>query len=120
MPRRRKTKPSLLSPASNFLKRISDGDSRLRRRLVKICAWSLALFFIYTCMSGTYGFPRIIRLKMEKDALMDANRRQLVQLADDLRIRSLLKTDPSYIEYIARSRYHMAATNETIYRYGGR
>lgn len=70
-------------------------------------------------MSGTYGIPRIIRLKMEKDALINSNRHQLAQLVDSEQIRDKLLYDFRYIEQIARTKYYMAAPNETIYRYRG-
>jgi cell division protein FtsB len=71
-------------------------------------------------MGGTYSIPRIIRLKMEQQALIEANRQYTVELVDAARVRRLLLTSPSYIEYIARSRYRMVRPNETIYRYRGR
>lgn len=119
MRRRVKNKPSLLSPAGSFLKRLAQSDSIFRRRVFRIGCWSFALFFVYSVMSGNYGIPRIIRLKMEKEALIQDNRRQIIQLVDNEQIRDKLRYDMNYIEYIARSRYHMAAPNEIIYRYRG-
>jgi cell division protein FtsB len=68
-------------------------------------------------MSGTYGIPRIVRLEMEKESLIKANRALTIELIDAERIKKMLQSDPGYIEYIARTRYHMARPNETIYRY---
>lgn len=119
MRRRVQNKPSLLSPAGNFIKRLSQPDSKFRRRIFRIGSWSLALFFLYSFMSGTYGIPRIIRLKMEKDALIKSNRQQLAQLVDREQTRDKLLYDFRYIEYIARTKYHMVAPNEIIYRYRG-
>ena len=120
MPRRVRPKTSLLSPAGSLLKRLSDANIRLRRRIVHCSMWVIGLFFLYTLMSGTYGIPRIVRLKMEKEALIEDNRRRLVELVDSVREREMLKNDPAYIEQIARSRYYMARPNETIYRYRSR
>ena len=120
MPRRRKSKPSLFSPAGELIRRVTDTDSRLRRRIIRFGRWGLFVFFLYSAMSGTYGFPRIIRLTMERRALEDNNRRLLVQLADQRRLRDLLRSDPAYIEYVARTQYHMVAPDETLYRYRNR
>lgn len=70
-------------------------------------------------MSGTYGIPRIIRLEMEKRALIKANKSLTIELIDADRIREMLKSDPTYIESIARTKYHMAYPDETIFRYRG-
>jgi len=79
----------------------------------------MALLFLYSLMSGTYGLPRIVRLKIEKEALIEANRECVVELVDMARVRRMLRSDPAYIERIARMRYHMVRSGETIYRYRG-
>jgi cell division protein FtsB len=43
-----------------------------------------------------------------------------VQLLDDTRERNMLHSDSLYIEYIARTQFHMARANETIFRYRDR
>ena len=119
MSRRIKKKPSLFAPAGNLLKKLSNTDARVRRRVVKIGLWVLGLFFLYSFMSGTYGITRIIRLEIERKQLTEANQQQLVELIDAVRVREMLKSDPNFIEYIARTRYHMAYPNEIIYRFRG-
>ena len=119
MPRRVKTKSSILAPAGSLIKRLADTNARVRRKIIRYGLWGVSLFFLYTVMSGTYGLPRIVRLKMEKEALIDANRRHLVELVDAARVREMLKSDPNYIEWIARTRYHLARPDEIIYRYRG-
>ena len=70
-------------------------------------------------MAGPYSLPRIARLDLERRALIEANQRLTIELIDAARIRKMLKSDPSYIEYIARTKYRMVRPNETIYRYRG-
>lgn len=120
MPRRIRTKPTILTPAGKLFKRLRESDDRVRRRLVRIVLGLIAVFFIWSCLDGEYGMARIAKLSMERDAIAQANQRKTAELVDAVRIRELLKTDRSYIEYIARTRYHMAAPNETIYRFRGR
>lgn len=120
MPRRIKQSRSFFAPlAENFMRRLSSTDKRLRRKVVKYGFGALGLLFVYSLMSGTYGIPRIVRLELEKRSLIEANRRLTIDLIDAARIKKMLKSDPSYIEYIARTRYRMAYPNETIYRYRG-
>ena len=121
MPRRvRRKKPSLLAPAGNLLKKLSNADNRLRRRVLKISLWGLAGLFTISVTFGTYSIPRITKLYLKRDALIESNRRLTVQLIDDARVRDMLASNPGYIEHIARTRYYMVRPNETIYRYRGR
>jgi len=120
MPRRVKKKTSLLAPAGSLLRRLSSTDARLRRRIVRYGLWGIGLFFLYSVMSGTYGIPRIVKLKMEKEALIEANSKQLIDLVDATRLRDMLKHDATYINQIARSKYYMTRPDETIFRYRGR
>lgn len=118
MPRRvTKKRPSLLAPAGDFIKRLSDDNARLRRRLLLVGFWSVALFFGYSLASGDYGVPHITKLELESRGLQEANRRLLVQLLDATRERNMLRSDSAYIEYIARTQFHMARANETVFRY---
>ncbi|MFZ1684546.1 MAG: septum formation initiator family protein [Candidatus Zixiibacteriota bacterium] len=121
MPRRvTKRKASIFTPAGTFIRRVSDDSARVRRRIFFIGFAIIGVFFAYSFVSGDYGVPRIVRLELERKGLETANRRQLAMLIDASRERDQLKTDSTYIEYIARTKYHMAHPNETIYRYRGR
>ncbi|MDF1544203.1 MAG: septum formation initiator family protein [bacterium] len=116
----KQSRPMLANLADNFMNRVSSTDARLRRKIAKYGLWVLCLVIVYSLMSGTYGVPRIIRLKIEKSALIEANRELAIEIVDADRIKQLLKYDRDYIEKIARSRYYMVYPNETIYRYRGR
>lgn len=120
MPRRIRTKPTILTPAGNLIRRLRESDGHIRRRLVRVVLALIAVFFIWSCFDNEYGMVRIIKLTMERDGIAQANQRKTAELIDAVRIRELLKSDRSYIEYIARTRYHMAAPDETIYRFRGR
>ena len=119
MPRRKKQKPSLLAPAESLIRRLSNADARFRRKVIRGSIWIISLLFLYSLLSGSYGIPRIVRLKMEKEALIKKNRELSAELVDSYRIRNLLIDDPAYIEKIARTRYYMVRRGETIYRYRG-
>ena len=120
MPRRKRSRSSLLAPAGDLIKKLSDHDSRLRRRILKVALWGFGIWFTYSLLVGTYGLPRIARLQLQKDALENANRELSVELIDAARERNLLLSDSTYIEHVARSRYYLARPNEIIYRYRGR
>lgn len=115
--RRVKKRTSLLAPAENLIKRLAQTDVRVRRKVVRVGLWVVAVVFLYSFMSGTYGVPRMIRLTLEQKALQSDNHKKLVELIDAVRRRDLLRYDRRYIEYIARTQYHMARPDEIIYRY---
>ncbi len=120
MPHRVKQSRSFLTPlAENFVRRLASTDKRLRRKAIRYGFWILGLLFCYSLMVGTYSLPRIARLELERRALIEANRQLTIELIDAARIREMLKSDPGYIEQIARTRYRMVRPNETIYRYRG-
>ncbi len=120
MPKRVKKNKSIFTPiADNFLKKISTADKRIRRKIFKYGFWIVGIFFIYSLISSTYGIKRIVTLQLEKNTLIDMNRQEFVKLVDGQKIRNLLLHDKEYIEYIARTRYHMVYPGETIYRYQG-
>lgn len=121
MPRRvRKTRSRLPSLAESFVKKLSTADARLRRKIVRYAFWGVGILFFYSLMVGTYSIPRIIRLELQKSALVETNQRLLINLIDNDRIRQMLESDPIYLEHIARTRFHMARPDETIYLYRGR
>lgn len=120
MPRRIKNSRPFWAPlAENFKSRLTSEESRLRRQLTRYGLWLFGVVFIWSLVAGDYSIPRIIRLHMEHSALLEANRLHTAELADAARIRQLLQSDQSYIEYIARTRYRMVRPNEEIYRYRG-
>lgn len=117
MPRRIKKKPSLLAPAGNLIRRLSDTDKRLRRRVLTYSLWIVGVLFVYGLLFGTYSLPRIIKLHFKEQSLVEANRQLTVDLIDAVRQRKMLRDDPDYIEYIARTRYFMVRPDETVYRF---
>ncbi|MBD3257732.1 hypothetical protein GF377_04810 [candidate division GN15 bacterium] len=117
MPRRIKKKPSLLAPAGNLLRKLSDTNARLRRRVLTYSLWGLGILFVYGLTVGTYSLPRIVKLHLKKQALVESNRQLTAQLIDASREREMLRYDARYIEHIARTRYFMVKPDELIYRF---
>ena len=120
MPRRVKKRTSLFAPAGNLIRKLAETDKRLRRRVLKVSLWLLALTVAYSWTFGTYSVPRIVKLQLHKSALVDANRDLTADLIDAVRVRDMLASDAGYIEQIARTQYYLVRPGETIYRYRGR
>lgn len=120
MPKRVTKNKSIFTPiADNFLRKISTADKRIKRKVIKYGFWFIGLFFVYSLLSSTHGIKEIVTLKLEKNTLIEMNRQEFVKLVDGQQLRNLLLHNKDYIEYIARTRYHMVYPGETIYRYRG-
>ncbi len=88
-----------------------------RRRLAGLGLLAFALFMFLTLFTGNTGFVRITELHLEKRSLAKENHKLLIELIDaDLTVNRL-KTDPRYIEHIARTRHFMSRPGEVIYRF---
>lgn len=117
MPRRVRKKPSLFAPAGSLLKKLSESDKRLRRKVLRVGLWVFVALFGYSLMFGTYGLPRITKLELQESSLIVSNRNLAAELIDAVRVRDMLIDNPYYIEHVARTRYHMVRPNEIVYRY---
>lgn len=112
---------SVLAPlAENLTRRFSNADARWRRKVLRIGILIIGAYFVLNLLVGSYSMPRIIRLELERKTLVAANRQLTADLIDKDRLRKMLRSDPLYIEFIARTRYHMVRPNEAIYYYRGR
>ena len=115
----RKKKPPLLAPAENLMRRLSDTDVRLRRKIVRYAVWIGSILIFYSLAFGDFSIPRIVRLHMERGALIETNRNKVAEIIDAEMTREQLLNDPVFIEIIARTKYHMIRPGETLYRYRG-
>lgn len=101
------------------MRRLSDTDVRLRRKVVRYALWIGGVLIFYSLAFGDFSIPRIIRLHMEREALIQANQQQVAEVIDSELTRDKLLNDPIFIEIIARTKYHMIRPGETLYRYRG-
>ncbi len=105
--------------AENFVKKLAGNNQRFQKKLLKYGSWLLGIWFVYSLLVGTFSLPRIIRLELEQRELRSANRYLIIELIDATRIHRMLKDNPSYIEYVARTKYRMVRPQETVYRFRG-
>jgi len=101
------------------MRRLSDTDVRLRRKIVRWSLWIVGVMIFYSLAFGDFSIPRIVRLHLERDALIDARRQKTAEIVDAEATREALLNDPVFIEIIARTKYHMIRPGETLYRYRG-
>lgn len=80
--------------------------------VTSICAAA----FLWSFLAGDQSIFAIWKLSNEQQALRKANRELIAELIDAERTRNLLLSDPTYIELVARTQYHMVFPGETVYR----
>jgi cell division protein FtsB len=74
-----------------------------------------AAYIIYLACVGDYGLLRIHRL-YDQQATLKANYRAVVSEAVDCSIRlRRLRSDPYFLEWLARTRYGYSRRDETIF-----
>ena len=104
---------------SDFKNRLGQTDREMKNKVFKYSYIAIALFFLYSAFNGTYGIQRIIKLNLEKSTLIESNQEELTKVIDAVRLQELYESDKGYLEYLARTQYHMVYPGETIYRYYG-
>ncbi|UCD17374.1 MAG: septum formation initiator family protein [Candidatus Zixiibacteriota bacterium] len=115
--RGRRKKASFLQPIKLNLKaRLSNTDTRVRRKILRMLIAVVGVFMIYSSFAGPYGFVRIIKLHLQMHRLTECNHRLLVDLVDTELTVKRLQADYRYIEHIARTRHYFARPGEVIYR----
>lgn len=111
-----KRKGPLRPLVANLTQKLARSDSRLRRNVVRFSAFLFLGFVVYSFMAGSYGLFRISRLESRKVQLINQNRLLLARIVDSDYNRRRLKKDSHFIEYIARTRYHLSRPGEIVVR----
>ena len=112
----RKKKVPLRPLVANLTQKLIRTDSRLRRNVVRFSAFLFLGFVVYSFLAGSYGLFRISRLETRKVELIQQNRLLLARIVDSDYNKRRLKEDSHFIEYMARTRYHLSRRGETVVR----
>lgn len=95
--------------------RLAEYEHGFKRKTARLLLYLAALYLVYLFCSGDYGLFRIYRLSRERDGLKENYRAVVAEAVDySYRLRRL-RTDPHYVEYLARTRYGFSRPSETIY-----
>ena len=102
----------------NFIKTDRSARVRTRNKLLVAAGVVLALYFLSSFVLGEMGLVKYYRMKSQYNALaMEIAKLKL----DNVRLRktvSSLKSDPAYLERIARDKLGLARPGEIVYYYG--
>jgi cell division protein FtsB len=98
-----------------LISRLVEHEYGFKRKSIQLAIYFCALYLVYLFCAGDYGLFRIYRLNQERHDLNENFRAIVAEAADySYRLRRL-KSDPHYVEWLARSRYGFSRPEETIY-----
>jgi len=98
-----------------LLGRLAEQEFGFKRKARRFLLYLGLLYIAYLFCAGDYGLLRIYRLSQERDALQ-VNYQTIMAEAFDYRYSlRRIKTDPHFVEYIARTYYGFSRPDEVIY-----
>ena len=98
-----------------LISRLSEHEHGFKRKTIRLGIYLAVLYVIYLFCAGDYGLFRIYRLTSERNDFLENYRATVAETIDySYRLRRL-RTDPHYIEWLARTRYGFSRPNEVIY-----
>ncbi len=102
----------------NYMKIDRGSQSSRRKTLVLAAAVLFSLYLLASFILGEMGLVKYYRMKSQYDALGDT----IVKLRQDnarlTREVHALRSDPAYLERIARDKLGLARPGEIVYYYG--
>jgi cell division protein FtsB len=98
-----------------LVKRLARSENRLRHLWPRVLLYMAVPYVIWLFCMGDYGLFRIYRLHKRKVALENQQRATEIRALDLHYALRRLRTDPVYVEWIARNRYGFSRPDEVIY-----
>ena len=98
-----------------LLGRLAEHEFGVKRKARRFLLYLGLLYIIYLFCAGDYGLMRIYRLTQEKEDLQADYQILVAEIADYHYYLRRIKTDPHFVEYIARTYYGFSRPNEVIY-----
>jgi cell division protein FtsB len=98
-----------------LVSRLAEHEHGFKRKTIRLGIGIAVLYVAYLFCAGDYGLLRIYRLYNECDRL-DAEYRTIVAEAVDYSYSlGRMRSDPLFVEWLARTRYGYSRPEETIY-----
>lgn len=98
-----------------LISRLAEYEHGFKRKTARIAVCLGVLYLAYLFLAGDYGLLRIHRSIQKRDYLKERFVQKVAEAADyKYRLRRI-KTDPHFVEWLARTRYGYSKPGETIY-----
>jgi cell division protein FtsB len=102
----------------NYIKTGRTSHTVNRKKMFIVGGTLLSVYLLVSFLFGDMGFVKYYRMKAQYNTLTD----EIVKLKqDNVRLRKevyLLRSDPAYLERIARDKLGLARPGEIVYYYG--
>jgi len=98
-----------------LISRLVEHEYGFKRKSVRLGIGLAVLYLIYLFCAGDYGLIRIHRLTDQREELQAEYYSMVAQAVDYSYSLRRLKTDPHFVEWLARTRYGFSRPEETIY-----
>jgi cell division protein FtsB len=98
-----------------LISRLVEHEHGFKRKTIRLGIGLIILYVIYLFCAGDYGLMRIYRLSSERQELQAEYRDLVAETADYSYYLRRFKSDPHFVEWLARTRYGFSRPQETIY-----
>jgi cell division protein FtsB len=98
-----------------LISRLVEYEHGFKRKSLRLGIGLAVLYLIYLFCAGDYGLMRIYRLNRQRDDLRAEYRTLVAEAVDYSYSLRRLKSDPHFVEWLARTRYGFSRPEETIY-----
>ena len=98
-----------------LISRLVEHEHGFKRKTMRLTIGLGILYLIYLFCAGDYGLIRIYRLTEVRDELKAEYRDLVAEAVGYSYSLRRLKSDPHYVEWLARTRYGYSRPDETIY-----
>ena len=115
MPRRKKKFYRLLEV--DLLDRLKKETVQRKKSIKRFLFLLLAVFVVYSFLSGPYGFLRLVSLFKEKQEVKLEIKELEAEIMDMEQRKERLENDSFYLEKEAREKLGMARKDEKIYKF---
>ena len=115
MPRRKKKFYRLLEV--DLLDRLKKETVQRKKSIKRFLFLLLAVFVVYSFLSGPYGFLRLVSLFKEKQEVKLEIKELEAEIMDMEQRKEKLENDSFYLEKEAREKLGMARKDEKIYKF---
>jgi len=98
-----------------LISRLVEYEHGFKRKTIRLGIGFAVLYLIYLFCAGDYGLVRIYRLTNQREELKAEYQALIAEAADYSYSLRRLKSDPHFVEWLARTRYGFSRPQETIY-----
>ena len=103
-----------------LISRLARRERGLRKKTGRLIFYLSLFYVVYLFCAGDYGLFRIHRLVQQRETLKEDYMAIVAEATDYAYYLRRFKTDPHFVEWLARTRYRYSRSDEIIYHLNSR